>query len=101
MPTTCWALKSPERPSPQSPLPIVGAKSTLLPHLHRRIPILSKEKYVHSNFKFVVNPSANYRQLCLNSDKLVEWDTVELVQSLFEVSRFSVPFPASMSVRSA
>ena len=40
---------------------------------------MSKEKYVHSNFKFVVNPSANYKELFVNSDKVVDWNTVELV----------------------
>lgn len=40
---------------------------------------INKEKYLQSNFKFIVNQLANYEDLALNSSKLIDWNTVELV----------------------
>ena len=47
--------------------------------IRRYIPSLTKEEYVHANFKFVVNPKAAYESLISNPERFLDWDTVELV----------------------
>ncbi len=84
--------KSHKKPTPVDPSQILGfqiahePESTSSIYKDKRrsyIPAMSKEKYVHANFKFVVNPAADYASLATNSDKLIDWDTIELVPFLF------------------